>query len=64
MLQQLSSDPTTNSRLGLGLETVMVTQGAQEEWANTPKERCEKLVRVYSSRLQEDIAAYGCCTKY
>ena len=63
MLQQLSSDPTTNSLLGLGLETVMVTQGAQEEWANTPKERCEKLVRGYSSHLQV-IAAYGCCTKY
>ena len=35
----------------------------QEEWANIPKERCEKLVGGYSSRLQEVIAANGCCTK-
>lgn len=41
------------------LETI-----AQEEWAKIPTERCEKLVRGYSFRLQEVIAANGCCTKY
>ena len=41
------------------LETI-----AQEERAKIPKEHCEKLMRGYSTRLQEVIAANGCCAKY
>lgn len=37
---------------------------AHEEWAKIPKERCQKLVSGYRSRLQQVIAAKGCCTKY
>ena len=41
------------------LETI-----AHEEWAKIPKERCQKLLTGYTSRLQQVIAAKGCCTKY
>ncbi|KAI8522083.1 hypothetical protein Bbelb_018370 [Branchiostoma belcheri] len=35
---------------------------AHEEWAKIPKERCQKLVSGYRARLQQVIAAKGCCT--
>lgn len=37
---------------------------AHEEWAKIPKERCQKLTSSYAKRLQQVIAAKGCCTKY
>ena len=37
---------------------------AMEEWAKIPKERCQRLVSSYQSRLKQVIEAKGCATRY